>query len=190
MKNKRQNDITFLINTFGLTFVLVAILVSFQPYLESDYRIEEVKKVDRETVSLYPEEIAKMITSKHKPVMLVAYASWCGYCRQLMPVVVDMVRNNELPEVEPLFVSLDEEPRKFSKYLVHNDYHTVFSPYVVDHGVTRPLSSAMRPLGSSFEGTIPYVGFFDKNGKMVAESTGVLGESQIRLMAKQLLITD
>jgi thiol-disulfide isomerase/thioredoxin len=187
---RKRDDIAFLFNTFGFTLVLVAMLVVFQPYLEADYRIEEVKAVERQVIEIDPEGVVKLIREKKKPVMLVAYASWCGFCRRLMPVATGLVREGRLEGIEPFFVSLDTEPRRFSKYLVHNDYHTVFFPYVVDHGLTRQISSAMKATGSRFDGAIPYTGFFDRHGRVVQEAVGMLSEDRLLFMAKQAKATD
>ena len=184
---KPRDDISFLINTFGITMVIVALLIAFQPYLENDTRLEEVKQVERSIVSLYPSELPKMLTSKtKKPVMLVAYASWCGFCRQLMPVIAAMDMNHELDGVTPVFVAIEDQPRKLSKYLVHSNYNTIFSPYMVDHALSMQISSAMEPTGSSFNGTIPYVGFFDTDGKIVTESNGVVSRQKLLSMASRV----
>lgn len=186
MTEKRPDDIRFLINTFAITLVLFAIIATFQPYLENEPKLEDVKRIESRIVTLEPTQLAAMLKSE-KPVMLVAYASWCPYCREIMPIVAQMIRNHELDGVTPLFVSLDVEPRPLSRYLVHGGYDKIFSPYVVDHGLSRRISTAMEPSGSHFSGVIPYIGFFDKNGIVQAESVGVVNRS--RLMAMAITVT-
>jgi len=187
MENKRTDDIKFLLNTFSFTLVIVAILVTFQPYLDKEPHLDDVKHVEASIVTMTPKELSKrLVATNSKPVMLVGYASWCFYCRQVLPVVVKMIKNHQLDDVTPLFVSLDDQPRKLSQYLVHNGYNSVFSPYIVDHGIQGSIPSAMRGSGSSFVGIIPYVGFFDKNGKLRAESVGVVGEQKLQQMADKI----
>jgi len=191
MKNNRPDDIRFLINTFSTTLIIVAILVTFQPYMENEPRLEEVRYVEQHIVTVDPQDLSRMIKSDTgKPVMLVAYASWCYFCRQVMPVVTKMIRNHELDDVTPVFISLDDQPRKLSRYLVHNEYNTLFASYVVGYGLSREISGAMQPSGSSFTGIIPYVGFFDKNGKLRAESTGIVNERQLSVMVQKLRNTN
>ncbi len=184
MKKKRPDDIRFLINTFAITLVIVGVIIAFQPYLEYEPRLEEVKHIESKIVTLEPQQVADMVTNDKKPVMLVGYASWCYYCRQVMPTLVEMVRSHELDSVTPVFISLDDQPRKLSQYLVYHDYNTAFSPYVVDRGLFRRISSAMRATGSGFTGVIPYIGFFGRDGKLKAEVTGVVGKDKIIAMAQ------
>ena len=186
MNNKKPDDIKFLINTFSISVIIVAILVAFQPYLENEPRLEEVKQVERSLVTVKTEDLTRMVLSGgDKPVMFIGYASWCYYCRQVMPVVADMIRNHKLDNVKPVFVSLDEQPRKLSTYLVRNDYNKIFTPYVIDRGFLGGIKATMQSTGSSFTGTIPYIGFFDRDGKIRAESIGIVGERQILTMAEK-----
>lgn len=186
MKNTKRDDIAFLINTFGVTLIIVAILVVFQPYLENEQMLPEIKRLESQMQSITPEELMKKVDLEYKPVMLVAYASWCSYCRATMPVIVDLVREKQLGDIVPIFVSLDEEPRKFSKYVVRSQFSQVITPYVLDYGLSNPIANAMEKSGSRFTGVIPYIGFFDRNGKVVVEANGAVNADQLLFMARKV----
>ena len=187
MQNNRPDDVKFLINAFSLAIIVVAILVTFQPYLENEPRIEEVRQVEQHFITPDIAELAQLTKSDgKKPVMLVAFASWCYYCRQVMPEIVGMMRNHEIDGITPVFISLDDEPRKLSRYLVHNEYNKSFNPYVIGRGHSGEITNVMQPSGSSFSGVIPYIGFFDKNGKISAQSIGVVDRQTLSLMVSKV----
>ena len=123
--------------------------------------------------------------------MLVLYASWCAYCHVLMPTIVTLIQEHQLDNVSPFFISLDTQPRVLSKYLVHRDYNKVFDPYMLDAGVFDAdvfgnLANVLASNGSGYQGSIPYIGFFNVDGKMVAEAFGPVGRQQLLAMASPL----
>lgn len=117
---------------------------------------------------------AKVVSRSGKPVMLVVYASWCLPCRHTMPGLVQLIKLHKLDFVQPLFLSIDSEPEALASYLLHNDYYTSFEPYLIPMGEQRELAPALAPTGSRYSGKIPYVSFYNRQGKMVSD---VLGEA-------------
>jgi|GEM_PF-6483760 len=176
---KKRDDIKFLFNTLALTFTIVALIVVFQPYMVDDPRLEEVKKIESQLINITPQDVPGLLKSTTgKPVLFMAYATWCYYCRQVMPVIIQLMRDHEFDEFTPVFISLDSEPRKLSRYLVHRDFYHYFRPYVLDSGLFNRLSSVMQPIGSSFSGIIPYIAIF-KDGRMVVEVNKVVNRQQL-----------
>lgn len=179
---KKRDDIKFLFNALALGLVVIAIIVVFHPYMVDDPRLEEVKQVEGKFLTIKPEDMPKLVqASGDKPVIMMLYATWCYYCRQLMPVIIQLMRDRELDGFTPIFISMDTEPRKLSRYLVHRDFYHYFRPYVLEMRPFNRYEGYMRPMGSSFTGTIPYVAFF-KNGRMVVEVNKVVGRDYMLAM--------
>jgi len=181
---KKRDDIRFLFNAVLISLTVMAIFFAFQPYMGETPNLDEVLKVERKIVYLEPNDVPQLLKARHgKPVMLVVYASWCPYCQKLMPILKDMMLNRQLDHVSPLFLSMDAQPRVFSKYLVAMGYDKLLPiPYIVDQSPVKRLSMSMEQTGSSYEGAIPYIGFFDENGKMLADNVGPMtGEFILKL---------
>ncbi len=124
-----SKDGVFLFNAFGLSLIILAIILEFAPYMEfgNNPNLEEVKRVEQSVERVYPKQIVSLLTTgEEKPVMLVFYASWCSYCGRLMPRILEMMADHQLDNVKPIFVSMDSQPRLFSKYLVKTQYYKSF----------------------------------------------------------------
>ena len=183
-----DKDWQFLFNAVVLSLVIMGMLHAFMPYISTpEARLEEVRATDRRIVTVKAADVPALLrNASGKPVMLVVYASWCPYCRKLMPTVTGLLRDHRLDRVSPVFLSMDYEPRELSKYLVRQDYHTLFIPYMLEQNiVNHRLSDALKTTGSGFNGAIPYIGFFDGQGKMVGELFGVVDGEKVLKAADQ-----
>ncbi|NBO18083.1 MAG: hypothetical protein EBV03_02445 [Proteobacteria bacterium] len=188
-RQQLAKDWAFVLNAFGISLLILALIVTFAPYADvNNPRIEEIRAVERSLVTVVPDKVPQMLVEKaqeyDRPVMLVLYASWCGYCAKLMPMLLDMVKAGELDAVKPVFLSMDSQPRMFSKYLVKTQYYQYFPPVMLREVLYNNLPAALAATGSSFEGAIPYIGFFDKRGKMIAERAGMMDKQTLLGVAR------
>ena len=185
-----QKDTQFLFNTFVISLLVMALLFAFEPYIETnvDPKKEIIAQLDHQIVTIYPADLNKFVKSESgKPVMLVMYASWCGYCKKVMPFLVDMVKNHEIDMVDTKFVSIDDQPRLLSRYLVHKEYDNVFTPYRLSRDLLRgSYADFIYSSGSHFRGSIPYIGFFDKQGKLISDASGVVEKDDVMGVIKAI----
>ena len=60
------------------------------------------------------ENIAAEVMDSTKPVLLQFFATWCGPCRMLTPVVEQVADEN--PDIKVGKIDIDEEPELASKF--------------------------------------------------------------------------
>ncbi len=187
-KSELARDWAFMLNAAGLSLMLAALVLTFAPYADiSNPNIEEIKAVEQTVQRIIPKNVPyKLVSENGKPVMLVFYASWCSYCAKLMPRILQMMADHELDNVQPLFISMDSQPRVFSKYLVKTKYYKVFEPLMLQEIFYNNLPEVMQSTGSTFNGAIPYVGFFNHDGKMVAEIFGLVDKQDLLKVAQSV----
>lgn len=187
-RSKRDKDLGFLMVATSISLVIMSMLLTFAPYMDIDNpRIGEIKAVESQMKAVPPKDLPYMLASaSSKPVMLVFYASWCAYCHKLVPRIVELIEENKLDHVTPIFLSLDSQPRLLSKYLVSSGFADRFQPFIIKQMFYSNLVSVMRGTGSGFTGAIPYVGFFDTSGKAVAEISGLVDKQEFLAVANQL----
>lgn len=94
---------------------------------------------------------------KGKPALVFHYADWCPYCRKLRPLV-QQLKEEFKGKMEVVEWNVDEEN-------------------------FRELAKKYRPK----PGGIPYIQFFDKNGKYQGESLGAVPEATLRKRIKDKL---
>jgi len=181
-------DIQFVFNAIIISLVVMALLFTFKPYMGNDPLLAEIKQMDKSIITVSPRDLDRIVqSSTGKPVMLFMYASWCGYCKQVMPMLVQMVHNHELDQIEPVFLSVDEQPRSLSKYLVYKGYSNAFTPYRLDRDFSfRGMSSFVMESGSHYQGSIPYIGFFNREGKLISDASGVVEEQDVLGVVKRI----
>jgi hypothetical protein len=87
-----------------------------------------------------------------------------------------------------IFISIDTELEKISSYLLRKDYLSLVgkSPRVLRQDNNAVLYAALLAQGSNYKGGVPYIGFFDKKGRIVSELLGFVTRDNIRDAVKKL----
>lgn len=109
------------------------------------------------------EELLESIRSSQAKATLVnAWASWCGPCREEMPMLAQLALNLAPVGVHVLLVSVDEP----------EDQHKA-QAFLADHAIDLPSVLAARPLGAfkrglnpRWPGMLPATFLFDDRGKL------------------------
>lgn len=173
-------------NSAAVILVVAALILTFAPYADvGNPQIEEIRQVEAAVQRVLPENVPALLQSGDgRPVMLVLYASWCGYCSKLMPRILQLMNEHKLDHVKPVFLSMDSQPRIFSKYLVRTKYYILFQPLMLQEIFYNNLPQVMAATGSGFNGAIPYVGFFSPDGKMLAEISGLVDKQDLLSVAE------
>jgi thiol-disulfide isomerase/thioredoxin len=181
-----NRDVSFVLKAVVYALLILAVLHAFKPVLAPDPRADEVKDFAYQITSMHAGDvIEKLQHVDGKPSMLVVYASWCGYCRRMMPDIVALMREQQFNHIHPVFLSVDKHFSELSSYLVHNDYHKLVTPYIIGDDETKHLATLLQSAGSGFDGNIPYLGIFDEHGRLVAEIEGVADkEGILRLLSR------
>lgn len=182
-------DVQFVLNAFGIALLVLALMFAFLPYMEggSEQDSKAYRAMDARIVVVPLEQVERFVRPKQgKPVMLVLYASWCPYCHVEIPTILEMMAEHSLDHLSPVFLSLDKQPRQLSKYLIRNGFDSVIDPYMVEDTLFGSLSDSLQVTGSRFKGAIPYVAFFDNDGKIVAELFGLVDKQMLLSVVNKL----
>lgn len=67
-------------------------------------------------ITLTSENFEEEVLKSDKPVLIDFWASWCGPCKMLAPVIEEIA--NEHPEIKVGKVNVDDEPALADKYMV------------------------------------------------------------------------
>lgn len=118
-----------------------------------------------------------------KAALVNAWASWCGPCREEVPMLQSLARNLKTQGVDVILVSLDEP----------EDSHKALS-FLRSFEITLPVYLAARPLGPfkqgihpNWPGMIPATFLFDATGKARYFWGGPVEENEIVPVVEGLL---
>ena len=87
----------------------------------------------------------KEVLNSEKPVLLDFWASWCGPCRMVSPIIDEIAE--EHPEIKVGKVNVDEQPELASEFGVMN----IPSIFVIKNGKVVNRSAGARPKAQILE---------------------------------------
>jgi len=85
------------------------------------------------------------VLKSEKPVLLDFFASWCGPCRMLLPIIDEIA--NENPDIKVCKVNIDEQPELADKF----DVMSVPSLFVIKNGEVVNSCVGVRPKAQILE---------------------------------------
>lgn len=156
-------------------FMLAALVcVAIGLYLEfsEQWNAQAQVRTQAAQISLIPMGLDTLSPSLQKsdtPVVLFAYASWCGVCRQIQPYMIDAVKRDDKGR-RFIFLSLDQKPELLKNYIARSGYANQYTPYILSNASTSQFATMIAQHGGKFEGGIPYIAIYEK-GRITREST-------------------
>lgn len=183
-----DRDINFLLNAAILALIIMAVIHAIAPIVAPPPDTsKEVQAYMADITPIRPRDIEKKLhVADGRGSMLVVYATWCSYCRKLLPGAVSLLKDEEMKGVQPLFLALDDDAADVAGYTVNQGYAGMYTPYIIQQGTSNELIGALSVTDSNFKGHIPYVGFFGPDGKLVAETYGMVDKERLRAGLKKL----
>lgn len=184
----KPSDIEFLMRTFVFALLLLAILHAFKPYW-SDSKAEpgKVEALVMQTGTMTADAITRRIAASEKPTMVVIFASWCGYCRTVMPVVHGLWKEGKLNAYQPFFISVDTGAYPLATYLLENGLDDMIPlPVIYDKQRGGNLPANMHAMGAGYQGGIPYIAFFGPRGALLDDINGAVERDEIEEMLTRL----
>lgn len=170
---------------WGFLFKATAFILLFGAFMHAiaplvDPNRDRITEVTRSIVPVNAKEVAmRLADEKGRPTLLFIYASWCGYCKHVMPEIMGLKKEKKLEKVNTVFLSLDEKRRMLGQYLFTQDYQGLFTPYVLLPQAGVSLVHALRAREGSFNGAIPYTAVFDAGGALLSEDNGVIDRERL-----------
>ena len=182
----------------SIVAVLVIILVSVafeEPFSITEINTTPLKNVsEQETLEFTKQikiisasQIVKNIeTTDAKPTLMVMYASWCGYCKKLLPNIAKLKNEGKISGVNLLLLSIDKDIIKYISektdtvtYFLQRNYDKVFTPYIMDDDEEGKLKSIIVSKGGSYSTSIPYSVIFDSKGILIEEIHGAVSKKRL-----------
>ena len=90
-------------------------------------------------IELNKENFENEVLRSDKPVLIDFWASWCGPCRMVVPIVHEIAE--EHPEIKVCTVNIDEQPELASNF----DVMSIPALFVVKDGKVTNSSVGARP---------------------------------------------
>lgn len=147
----------------------------------------EVTSFNQQVKNILIAEIASKVESPDgKATMLVVYASWCGYCKVLIPEILEMKSAGKMDTINLLFVSIDKKKEKLSRYILERGYDTVFEPYILPEESLEGFDSMLMGKGIRYRGVVPYSVIFDGKGRVITEISGMLRKGQLEAIIEKV----
>lgn len=111
---------------------------------------------------------------KGRPIVLNAWATWCGPCRREMPLLIEAARTN--PEVQFIFLNISDGPeavKAFEKELGLKIPNLVLDPEA-------RLGEPLRIQG------LPVTLFYDPKGRLTNRHIGEIGAEELSVLLEAL----
>lgn len=151
-----------------LPFLVLAGFWLLQPRAAS--RVEVLPSL---TLKQIDGQTANLTDFKGKPVVLNAWASWCGPCRREMPMLVEAARAN--PEVHFVFLNISDGPvavRAFENEIGLKIPNVLLDPEA-------KLSEPLRIQG------LPVTLFYNAEGTLVNRHIGEISAAELEELLKE-----
>lgn len=157
----------------GWIWVLIALgaLAGFwllQPRAES-----KVEVLPSYTLTQLDGQTVNLTDFKGKPVVLNAWATWCGPCRREMPLLVEAARTN--PQLHFVFLNISDGPeavRAFERELGIKIPNVLLDP-------DARLSDPLRIQG------LPVTLFYDAQGTLINRHIGEIGPAELERLLNE-----
>lgn len=179
----KPGDTQFMFRAIIISLLVMAILHAYTPYItdtKAAVSREQVEAYAAQAKFIEPEAVSGFLKQSEKPSMVFIYASWCTYCRSMMPIIHELWQRGDIDGSRLLLLSLDTSATDLSNYLLENRYAEMAGvPLMVRARQKDALKATLAGFGSGFTGGIPYTGIFAPGGMLRREVQGAVSKDSV-----------
>lgn len=119
-------------------------------------------------------EKSAILDSKYKKHLVVFWASWCGPCREEIPLLKNMYRKKD-ESLEFISISIDEDKNAWKKAL--NEEKMNWRQFIING---KDPNYEKIQMHFKLNGAIPYTVLLDNNSKILKSTVGLSSEKNLQ----------
>lgn len=141
-------------------------------------------------VAISADEIKAQLEKKDgKATLMLIYASWCSYCKKLIPDILSLKKEGKIDNFLLLFLSVDRDREELAKYLLQHDYDKLLTPYILEKDGNYALENMIMKKGHLYSGGLPYTVIFDDDGNVSSAIRGLISKGALLGRLEQVVFT-
>ena len=127
----------------------------------------------------------RIAQTQQKPVLLLIYTSWCPFCKQLLPRIINLAEKYP-DQFDVLAISTDQDKNAIQSYMNSLRPEAPFPVYLQQDGTEKAmLKQFMQKHGLQYRGGIPYMAFF-LYGEAIGGFSGALPKEELEQIIEEL----